>query len=93
MADRAQSQKTIDFVGGPLGNKSVREVPGIGDRLAAELERKGIDLACMLVGQFLYLKRNEEKFKQWLIEQCPANEKQKTDCFRAIKQWCEQHAD
>ena len=100
MADRAepslgprQSQKHIEFISGPLGNKSVSAVPGIGDKLAAALKRKGIDLACVLVGQFLYLRRNEEKFKEWLIENCPANDKQQNDCCAAVKEWCQQHAN
>lgn len=91
--EKADPPRPHHFIEEPLGKKLVSDVPGIGPVLRKELEAKEIDQACMLVGQFLWCKRDENEFKEWLKKQCPANKKQQNDCVAAIKGWCEQHAN
>lgn len=56
------SQKHRDFVSEPMGDKPVTALAGIGDALGGRLASKGFDMAYVVLGQFLVLKRNEELF-------------------------------
>ncbi len=56
------SQKFRDFTGEPLKDKHVSEVPGLGPKLASNLEGSGITKVCnqfilliILIGAFLGL--------------------------------------
>ena len=88
MAQRQDSKKHRDFVGEPMGDKSVDKLPGISDVLKADLVAKGISKAYQVVGQFLILEKNEDKFMEWLKLKCPANSKQRRECCNAVKDWC-----
>lgn len=57
------SQKHRDFVSEPMGEKPVYALAGVGDVLGGRLADKGFDLAYVVLGQFLVLKKNEELFK------------------------------
>ena len=69
-----------------MRDKSVKELPGIGDVLGDRLIRLGYDKAYILLGQYVYLK-NERKFKKWLHLACNANAKQQGDCYRGLEAW------
>jgi predicted flap endonuclease-1-like 5' DNA nuclease len=43
------SQKFRDFTGEPLKDKHVSEVPGLGPKLASNLEESGITKVCLLI--------------------------------------------
>lgn len=83
------SQKHRNFVGEPMGDKSVGELAGIGEKLGGRLAEKGYDKAYVVLGQFLVLKKNEELFKDWLNQTCNANSKQQNDCYHCLKEWCD----
>lgn len=89
--DRGTTKKHRDFVAEPLGDKSVDQIPGIGGELKGRLEAKGISKSYQVVGYFLFVEKNEDRFKEWLIQQCPANRGQLTNCFNAVKEWCSSH--
>ena len=82
------SKKHQSLVDGPMGEKSVTDLPGIGDVLGKRLAEKGFDKAYVVLGQFLVLKKNERAFKGWLHEICNANSKEQQDCCQCIKEWC-----
>ncbi|VDL89713.1 unnamed protein product [Schistocephalus solidus] len=82
------SQKLRNFVSEPIGDKSVFELPGIGEKLGARLKTKGYEKASVVLGQYLLLYRDEELFCDWLKETCGANAKQANDCFTALNDWC-----
>ena len=83
------SQKHRNFVGEPMGEKVVTEIAGIGEVLGGRLSEKGYDLAYVVLGQFLVLKKNQELFRDWLNQTCKANAKQQNDCYQCLKEWCD----
>jgi len=83
------SQKHRNFVAEPMGEKTVRELAGIGEVLGTRLEEKGFDKAYVVLGQFLLLKKNEEMFVDWMKDTCSANSKQGSDCFKCLTEWCD----
>lgn len=82
------SQKHRNFVGEPMGDKDVTEVAGIGKVYGEKLKEKGFDKAYVLLGQFLLLKKDEELFREWLIE-IGLKGKHLVDCSTCIKEWCD----
>lgn len=82
------SKKHKEFVGEPMGEKSVTELAGIGPVLGERLSGKGYDKAYVVLGQFLVLKKSQELFKDWLNQTCGANAKQQNDCYSCLKEWC-----
>lgn len=84
------SQKHSKFANEPMRNKDVTELPGIGDIHGGELRKKRFTKAKHVLGQFLDLERTGGDFKEWLKE-TGANEKQREDCYRGIKDWCDHH--
>lgn len=43
------TQKHRDFINEPMGNKSVKAIPGIGEEFAAELKACNMDKACFIL--------------------------------------------
>jgi hypothetical protein len=58
--------KFNNFVGEPIGEKDVAELPGITQTYNQRLENLGYDQAYMVLGQFLVMLKNEEDFQDWL---------------------------
>ena len=50
----------------PWGKKPVTDLAGIGPVLGKRLESKGFDKASVVLGQFLLLKKNKDRFVVWL---------------------------
>ncbi|CAG9762458.1 unnamed protein product [Ceutorhynchus assimilis] len=82
------SQKHKNFVAEPMGDKAVTELAGVGEVLGDRLAKAGFDQACVVLGQFLILKRNQELFKEWMKDTCSANSKQAMDCWQCLDDWC-----
>ncbi|XP_076463852.1 barrier-to-autointegration factor-like [Babylonia areolata] len=83
------SQKHRNFTSEPMSEKPVTELAGIGEVLGQRLKDKGFDLAYVVLGQFLVLKKNKEMFRDWLKDTCSANAKQTSDCYSCLKEWCD----
>lgn len=84
------SQKHRNFVAEPMSKKSVKELAGIGETLGKRLEDKGFDKASTVLGQFLILKKDEDKFKDWLKDTTNANNKQASDCYKCLNEWSDE---
>ncbi|VDM19847.1 unnamed protein product [Hydatigera taeniaeformis] len=82
------SQKHRNFVSEPIGDKSVFELPGVGEVLGQKLKRKGYGMAYNVLGQYLLLNKDEELFIDWMKLVSSANQKQAKDCFDALDSWC-----
>ncbi|EDO38037.1 predicted protein [Nematostella vectensis] len=82
--------KNANFVSEPMGRKSVDKVPGIGPKHKKELARKGIHYAYQLLGEFLIRNMEKEKFEDYIMG-IGANNKEKNDCYGAMKGWCDEH--
>ena len=56
-----------------MGEKPVTDLAGIGDVLGKRLESKGFDKAYVMLGQFLLMKKNKEKFLKWMKVKMKSN--------------------
>ncbi|XP_008319750.1 barrier-to-autointegration factor-like [Cynoglossus semilaevis] len=83
------SQKHRDFVGEPMGEKSVTALSGIGEVLGKKLEEQGFDKAYVVLGQFLLLKKDTEMFTDWLKDTIGATSRQAVPCAQCLKEWCD----
>uniref|UniRef100_A0A8D3A4K5 Barrier-to-autointegration factor-like protein n=1 Tax=Scophthalmus maximus TaxID=52904 RepID=A0A8D3A4K5_SCOMX len=83
------TQKHRDFVGEPMGDKSVTSLSGIGETLGRKLEEQGFDKAFVVLGQFLLLKKDMEIFTEWLKDASGANSRQAGSCALCLKDWCD----
>ncbi|KAL3050769.1 hypothetical protein OYC64_012736 [Pagothenia borchgrevinki] len=83
------SQKHRDFVGEPMGDKSVTSLSGIGEILGKKLEQQGFDKAYVVLGQFLLLKKDSEMFSEWLKDASGANSRQAGSCSQCLTEWCD----
>ncbi|KAL4238521.1 Barrier-to-autointegration factor [Mactra antiquata] len=84
------SQKHRNFVSEPMGDKPVTDLAGIGETLGGRLAEQGFDKACVVLGQFLVLRKDKELFTEWLKDTCNANIKQSGDCYECLNAWCDQ---
>ncbi|XP_030293575.1 barrier-to-autointegration factor-like [Sparus aurata] len=82
------SKKHDNFVSQPMGEKSVRALPGIGEVLGGRLMTNGFGEASDVLGQYLKLDKDPERFHGWLKETCNANSKQRSDCYDGLEDWC-----
>ncbi|XP_040905604.1 barrier-to-autointegration factor-like isoform X2 [Toxotes jaculatrix] len=83
------SQKHRDFVGEPMGDKSVTALSGIGESLGKKLEEQGFDKAYVVLGQFLLLRKDTEMFTEWLKDASGANSRQAGSCAQCLREWCD----
>eukprot|EP00794_Sanderia_malayensis_P020160 gene20160-22135_t len=83
------SQKHRNFVSEPMGQKSVKDLAGIGPVLGDRFIDKGFDRAYIVLGQFLMLRKDEDLFIDWIKTEVQANSKQAKDCFTCLKDWCD----
>ncbi|XP_067680477.1 barrier-to-autointegration factor-like [Haliotis asinina] len=85
------TQKHRDFVSEPMGQKPVTDLPGIGRSLGDELREAGFPKARNVLGKFLEMNQDRNRFKRWLQSKCRANESQAQACYMALKTWCDSH--
>ncbi|KAM5295855.1 barrier-to-autointegration factor-like [Glossophaga mutica] len=69
------SKKHQDFVTEPKGEQPMENLVGIGEIMGKKLEKRGFDKACVVLGQFLVLKKDEDLFWKWLKDTCGINAK------------------
>ena len=46
--------------------------------------------AYVVLGQFLVLKKNRDLFVDWLKDHAGANNKQASDCYQCLSDWCDE---
>jgi hypothetical protein len=100
------TQTHVDFVKEPIGQKVVTKLAGVGPVLGERLAKAGFDKARVVLGKFLILKEDEEKFKRWFKETTKANDMETTGandkttganeahaaaCYNCLKEWCKAH--
>ncbi|CAD7078752.1 unnamed protein product [Hermetia illucens] len=56
--------------------------------IGKRLTDAGFDRASTLLGQYLILKRNRDKFDKWFKEVCDASTRETDSCFDSLDQWC-----
>lgn len=76
------------FVSEPLGQKSIDVLPGVGKTLTQRFLASNITKAHHVVGAFLLLDMQRDKFLSWFKQECGGNERHANMCFDAIQQWC-----
>ncbi|KAK6317627.1 hypothetical protein J4Q44_G00130270 [Coregonus suidteri] len=81
------SQKHRNFVSEPMGNRSVRDVPGIGPVQGRRLEDKGVTRADQMLGQYLVSGRDQGQFQGYLKKTTGANAKQQSDAYNGMREW------
>lgn len=90
-AESSASKKHKQFVDESIIKKDVKMIPGIGEVAAKKLGDAGFKEASKVVGQFLVLDMDEGKFKKWLWKTCNAQAHCQAECFKAIKEWTDNH--
>jgi len=89
MKTLSTSKKHDDFIRGPIGNKPVDLVAGIGPANAKFLAKKHITTAIQLLGQFLLMNKDVPRFVEWLRVNVPgmyANHR--LACAHCLAQYC-----
>lgn len=86
----ATTKKHDDFVSSPIGEKLVTDLPGIGDRTGRLLNDKGFTRAYKVIGQFLILDKDEQRFKDWLVT-FGTDQLQIERCYNCVKTWCQNY--
>mmetsp|Transcript_16984 Transcript_16984/g.37954 ORF Transcript_16984/g.37954 Transcript_16984/m.37954 type:complete len:93 (-) Transcript_16984:70-348(-) len=64
------TMKAQNFQATPLIDVKLKEVPGVGPKLLEKLEEANIDTAEKLMGHFLVMGRDTDRFKTWLEDVC-----------------------
>ncbi len=85
------TQKHENLVTGPLGDKPVTALPGIGDTAGGQLADKGYTKASQVVGEYLARDKNEASFKKFLSDNCNANNGNQEKCYKAVNEWTQSH--
>ncbi|UJR33552.1 hypothetical protein I4U23_020993 [Adineta vaga] len=83
------TQKFREFMAEPLGDKGIRDIPGIGDVLGTKLSEAGYDKAYTLFGKYLLCNKDLEEFQDWIQIQCGANSHQAKSAAQAFSEWAE----
>jgi predicted flap endonuclease-1-like 5' DNA nuclease len=85
------TKKHAHFIDGPILDKDVSALPGIGDVAAKKLGEAGFKKACKVVGQFLVLDKDKDAFKEWLMRTSGARADCREKCYKAIKEWTDNY--
>lgn len=84
------TQKHRNFVSESMDQKPVTDLSGIGPVLGERLKSEGFNEAYVVLGQFLVLKKNKDSFVEWLKDLVDANEREASDCYQCLSEWCSQ---
>ncbi|KAK9736690.1 Barrier to autointegration factor [Popillia japonica] len=80
-------KKHSNFVSEPMRNKPVGEVPGIGKTSAGRLDSRGYGESRDVLGKYLAVKGDEQRFRDFVMSNAGANSKSTGDCYKAMKEW------
>lgn len=78
------------FANEPMGNKTVKKVPGVGPAIGGSLNESGFTQAKQVFGQYLVGKGDERQFEQFLKGH-GANAGQRKSAFEGLKSYDEGH--
>ena len=84
-----QEEKHMKFVSEPMGDKEIGELSGVEGSIRDSLVQQGFDRGSLLLGKFLFFKKDELLFTQWLVGVAGADSEQAGRCFNCLKEWCE----
>jgi len=82
------TKKHKTFVSEPIGHKKVHHLPGIGKTLQARMEAKQFGTVMHILGMFLLMEMDREKFLTWMNDQFEARPKDSVMCYNALHVWC-----
>ena len=85
------SKKYLTFLSGPVGDKDVSCLPGIGRVGAAHLKKAEIEKASVVLGRYMDLEMNEVNFKDWLRHTAVTNERNTNLCFLACQEYAQRY--
>ncbi|XP_046561943.1 barrier-to-autointegration factor-like [Haliotis rubra] len=83
--------KNRDFMSEPMGDKLATSLPGIGEVLGERLREAGFRRAYHVLGKFLMLSKDADRFKAWLKDTFKANVDQAGQCYNCLRAWCDAH--
>ncbi|XP_061600807.1 barrier-to-autointegration factor-like protein [Cololabis saira] len=89
MADTTEEYR--DFVAEPMEDKPVTALPGIGEELGKKLRTRGFTRASAVLGHYLQMRGELDRFKDWLKNAIHADNHQADLCTRALEEWCKNH--
>ena len=81
------------FLSGPMGDKGVKVLPGIGDVAAEKLRAAGYTKAHMVLDKYVSCRPNEAEFLDWLEKEIKVKKANAQTCVKALKEWCNQYMD
>ena len=85
------SKKSVYFSSTPMGDKGVKDIPGIGEASAEKLREAGYTKAHMVLKKYVDCGRNEAEFLDWLNKEVKVGQQYARSCVDALKEWCNQY--
>ena len=76
-----------------MGDKDVKDLPGIGPAWAKQLREAGYTKAHMVLGKYVSCRRDEAEFLNWLVKEIKVRQANARSCVDALKEWCNQYID
>ncbi|KAF6215807.1 hypothetical protein GE061_000142 [Apolygus lucorum] len=84
-----RSKKQRNFYSESIGGKSVSEIPGIGPQMANTFERNGITQAEQIIGKYMTMIGDEDKFIEFMMEKGGAIIRRAREVHRVCKVYCD----
>ena len=91
MKKTSTSMKHRNFLSEPMGEKCVSQIAGIGEVYKKRLHEAGYDLAYVLFGQFLLLKKDHDNFTAFLKDEFNFSNQYAEGCYECLRDYCTQH--
>lgn len=85
------TKKHAEFVKGPMGDKDVSAIAGVGGATEDKLKVKSITKAYQLLGLFLTLNKESTAFKNYLLENFGIQDRESTPISICLTEWVTQY--
>lgn len=82
------SKKQREFAEEPIGDKCTSHIAGIGPVAAKQLAEHGVTKAYHLLGAFLTLDKDQQKFVDYLRAKTKMTEKNAYRAANTLHEWC-----
>ena len=76
-----------------MGDKGVKDLPGIGPASAKKLRDAGYTKAHMVLGKYVSCRRNKTEFLNWLEKEIEVGQSYAESCVDGLEEWCNQYLD